>query len=179
MIVVLVVTLVSTSMFAQPSRRRPIAPGSAAAAESAVKEAMEELGEERKAFERDLKVLNFIRDSDKSLVDAMQPTVALQKAHDAISEAERLNGDFFLEQAIINARQEIDNALRSPGAADFARLRARLRDALGISSRLVVRNALRLQEETIGWLKVQELISMHLKTLADISGESLRASDQD
>jgi len=173
------VTLVSTPMFAQPSRRRPIAPGSAAAAESAVKEAMEQLGEERKAFERDLKVLNFIRESDKALVDAMQPTVALQKAHDAISEAERLNPDFFLGQAIIDARQEIDNALRSPGAADFPRLRARLREALGISSRLVVRNALRLQEETIGWLKVQELISLHLKTLADITGDSLRASDQD
>jgi hypothetical protein len=177
-LMVLVVTFVSTTLLAQrPSRRVPPSLGPAVSAERMVKEAMERLGEERKEYERDLKVLGHIRNSDKALVDAMQPTVALEKAHDGISEAERLNPDFFLGQAIIHARQEIENARRSPAAADFERLRALIRDALGISSRLVVRNALRMQEETMAWISVQELIATHLKTLADITGESLRASD--
>lgn len=177
-LMVLAVAYVSTAVLAQrPPRRMPPALGPAKSAEGMVKEAMERLGEERKEYERDLKVLGHLRNTDKALNDSMQPTVALEKAHDQVSEAERLNPDFLLEQAIIGARQEIENARRSPAAADFERLRALIRDALGISSRIVVRNALRMQEETMAWIAVQELIATHLKTLADITGESLRASD--
>lgn len=178
-LIVFVLLFVSTAAFAQGSRRRMPATGPAVSAQGMVKEAMERLGDERKEYERDLKVLNHIRNSDKALVDPMQPTVALEKSHDQIAEAERLNTDFFLAQAIIKARQEVDEARRSPGSADFERLRARIREALGISSRLVVRNALHLQEETMAWISVQELIATHLKLLADITGESLRASDQE
>ena len=179
MIVLLVVTLVSTAVLAQP-RRRPPAIGHAVSAESAVKEAIEQLGEEKKAIERDLAVLGHIRGSDRALGDTMQPSVAVQKAFEEISEAERLNADFFVRQGLIRARQALEDARRSPGAADFERLRGVIRtEALGPSSRLVVRNALRLQEETIAWIRVQEAINLHLKTLADITGESLRASDQE
>lgn len=179
--VLLVVTLVPTIVFAQPRGRRPIAPGSAYSAEIAVKEAIERLGEEKKAFERDLKVLGHIRNADKALVDTMQPTVAVEKAADEITEAERLNTDFVVRQGLIRVRQELENARRSPASADFGRLRNSIRgDGLGPSSRLVSRNALRLQEETLAWVKVQELISTHLRSLADITGDSLRATvDED
>lgn len=184
-LVVLVVTFVSmfvsTGLDAQqPRRRMPPPTGNAQSAEMAVKDAMARLIEEKKAIERDLKVLGHIRTADSALVDAMQPTIAVQKAFEEIAEAERLNGDFLLEQGLIRVRQALEEARRSPASANFEQLRSRIRDhALGPSSRVVVRNALRLQEETLAWMRVQELMAMHLKTLADITGDSLRASDQE
>lgn len=179
--VLLIVTLVSTTLFAQqPRRRMPPPTGDAHSAEMAVKQAMERLGEEKKVYENDLKVLGHIRNADGALVDSMQPTVAVQKAFEEISEAQRLNADFVVEHGLMRVRQELENARRSPLSADLERLRGQIRaQALGPSSRLVVRNALRLQDETLAWIKIQELIAMHLKTLADISGESLRASDRE
>jgi hypothetical protein len=178
--VVLALTLVSTSLHAQRRHPRiPISDG-AASAEGALKQSMDRLVAEKKSMDRDLQVLAHIRGADRALTDPMQPTIALEKAHEEISEAERLNTDFLVGQGLIRVRQGVDDARRSPAAADFGRLRALIQDqALGPSSRLVVRNATRLQEETLAWIQVQELIAAHLKNLAQITGESLRASDQE
>jgi len=149
-------------------------------AEMAVKQAAERLGNMRKAIERDLKVLGHIRNSDNALVDPMQPGIAVQKAFEEMSEAERLNADPVLASGLIRARQRLDAARKSPATADFGHLRAVIREeALGPSSRLVVRTATLLQEETLAWIAVQEMIATHLKSLAEITGESLRASQQE
>ncbi len=149
-------------------------------AESAVKQAIQKLGNDRKAIELQLQVLAHIRASDRALTDPMQPTIAVEKAFEQISEAERLNMDFLLRQGLIKSRQELDAARKSPMSADFPRLRSIVRgDALGPASRLVVRTATVLQEDTVAWLAVQELIGAHLKSLADITGESLRAAQEE
>lgn len=149
-------------------------------AETAVKQAAERLANTRKAVEQNLKVLGHIRNSDNALVDPMQPGIAVQKAFEEMVEAERLNGDPVLATGLIRARQRLDEARKSPATADFGRLRAIVRDeALGPSIRLVVRTATVLQEETLAWIAVQEMIATHLKSLAEITGESLRASQQD
>jgi len=178
MFVVLAVALVATTLPAQtPPRRMPRPPVGVSSAEMAVKQAAERLADERRVMERDVRVLGLIRGADRALVDPMQPSIAVEKSFDFIGEAERLNGDPYVRQGLIRARQELEAARRSPGSADFGRLRAVIDTALGMSSRLVVRNATRLQEETIAWIAVQELIATHLKTLSDITGDCLRASD--
>lgn len=177
----LVLVVISTSLFAQPRppRRSGIHMQGVAAAEVAVKQAAERLVHTRKAMERDLKVLQHIRASDRALIDPMQPSIAVQKAFEEISEAERLNVIPPLAIGIIKARQTVDAARKSPASADFGRLRATIRDdALGPFQRHVVRAATQLHDETVAWLAVQELISTHLKSLADITGEGLRAADE-
>ncbi|HEX6100530.1 MAG TPA: hypothetical protein VF432_29715 [Thermoanaerobaculia bacterium] len=149
-------------------------------ADAVLKQSIEHLGIEKKNMDRDLQVLARIRAADRALTDPMQPSVAVEKAFEEISEAERLNADFYVQQGIIRVRQEMAAARRSPASADFGRLAALIREhALGPASRVVVRNAIRLQEETLGWIAVQEKIATHLKMLAEITGESLRASDQE
>lgn len=149
-------------------------------AEMAVRQAAERLGNTRKAIEQGLKVLSHIRNSDNALVDPMQPGIAVQKAFEEMAEAERLNGDPVLASGLIRARQRLDEARKSPATADFGRLRAIIRDeALGPASRMVVRSATILQEETLAWIAVQEMIATHLKSLAEITGESLRAAQQE
>ena len=149
------------------------------AAEMAVKQAAERLVDTRKALERELQVLTHIRASDKALIDPMQPIIAVQKAYEEISEAERLNANPYLAPGIIRARQVVDAARKSPATADFGHLRATIRDdALGPVQRNVVRGATQIHEETVAWLSVQELISTHLKSLADITNEGLRAADE-
>jgi hypothetical protein len=141
---------------------------------------MERLGAEKKAMDRDLAVLAHIRAGDRALTDPMQPTIAVEKAHEELSEAGRLNVDFLVGQGLIRVRQGLEDARRSPATADFGRLRSLIQEqALGPSSRLVVRNATRLQEETLAWIQLQDLIATHLKTLAQITGESLRASNEE
>jgi hypothetical protein len=181
LLAVLAVTLVCASMQAQRPPRRPgMATPGVNAAEAAVRQAIERLGNDKKAIDRDLEVLARIRASDRVLIDPMQPTIAVQKAFEEMVEAERLNQDFLLRQGLIRSRQELDAARNSPGTADFARLRALIRDqALGPSSRLVVRTATRLQEETMAWITVQELMTAHLKMLSEITGESLRAAQEE
>lgn len=149
-------------------------------AETAIKQAIEQLGGEKKAIERELKVLGHIRHADAALTDPMQPSVAVQKAFEEISEAERATGDHVVRSGLIRTRQAIEDARRSPGTADFGRLRSLLqRDALAPASRLVVAMATQLQEETLAWIRVQELIATHLRALAEITGESLRAAQQE
>jgi hypothetical protein len=179
MFVVLAVTLLSMPLLAQRRPRIPISDGPPSA-EAILKESIERLGAEKKAMDRDLQVLARLRAADRALTDPMQPTIAVEKAFQEIAEAERLNVDFYVQQGVVRARQEMEAARRSPAAADFGHLRAIIREhALGPASRVVVRNAIRLQEETLGWIAVQEKIATHLKMLAEITGESLKASDQE
>lgn len=179
------VTIVATPLLAQPRERRQppyrIPPNAGAGtAEAAVKQAMEQLANVRKAFERDLEVLTHLRTADAALVDNMQPTVSVQKAYEEVEKAKLLNPEFTVMQGVIKAERELEGARRSPIGADFGHLRLVLRDeALGPASRLVVRNALRLQEETTAWIKVQELIAAHLHALNDIASESLRESQKE
>jgi len=149
-------------------------------AETAIKGAIEKLGNDRKAIELMLQVHAHIRGADRALVDPMQPSIAVQKALEEISEAARKNTELVLAQGLIRARDEVDGARRSPSAADFGRLRGVIREeALGPSSRLIVRQATALQQETLAWIGVQELIATHVKSLAEITGEGLRTAQEE
>lgn len=153
--------------------------GSAQSAEIAVKQAMEQLASFRKMYDRDVEVLNNLRGADDALADAMQPSNAIQKAYESVEHAKALGPDFLVMQGVIKIERELESARRSPMSADFGRLRSVLRDeALGPAIRLVARNALRLQEETLAWMRVQELIAAHVRTMTEIAGESLRAAQK-
>jgi len=109
----------------------------------------------------------------------MQPSTALEKAHERLGKAKTMNSEFVVQQGLIKALQEVDSARRSPGMTDFGRLRATVRtEAGGPSARLVARNALRLEEDILAWLRIQELIAQHLRALSEVTGESLRATQQ-
>ena len=149
------------------------------AADAAVKQAAEQLGNDRKQIERDLQVLVHLRAADAALADSMQPSVAIQKSFESVEEAIRFNNDFVVRQALSRARTALEEARRSPGSADFGRLRGFMREALVSASRVTMRNATRLHEESTAWLGVQEQISGHLRVLAEITGESLRASQEE
>lgn len=177
--------IVSMPLFAQvpPPRRgvviRPSRGPQAFTAEAAVKQAMEQLGEEKKIYDRDLEVLKHLRNADIALTDPMQPNNAIEKAFDEVGTAKGLNPDFLVYQGCVKAAQALEDAKRSPMSADFGRLRATLRsEATGPATRVVARNGARLQDETLAWIRIQELISSHLRQLAEITSESLRAAEQ-
>jgi hypothetical protein len=176
----LLLLAVATALVAQPSSRpRRIMPH-ANSAEMAIKQAAEQLATEKKMFERDIEVLRRLRNADAALADAMQPATAIQKAYEEVDAAKSLGAEFLVMQGVSRTLHLLEEARRSPGAADFGRLRSILRDqALGPASRVAVRNALRLQEETLAWMRVQELISVHLRTISEITSESLRAAQQE
>ncbi|HYC91009.1 MAG TPA: hypothetical protein VEO54_17450 [Thermoanaerobaculia bacterium] len=160
--------------------RRPAAMMGPGAAENGVRQAAERLGNERKGIEITLRGLQHIRNSDRALIDPMQPAIAVQKAFEELSEAERLILDPALRAGLIRARQALEAARNSPATADFGRLRATVRtEALGPVSRAVIRSATGLHEETLAWIAVQEQIATHLKTLSEITGESLRAAQEE
>jgi hypothetical protein len=169
--------VVAASAFPQ-TRVRP--PGPAVFnAEMAIKQAVEAAGTQRKAIDRDLEVLVHLRAADVALTDPMQPSNAVQKAYEEVDKAKSLQPEFNVFQGVIKVERELENARLSPMGADFGRLRALLAEhALGPASRVVTRNALRLQEETLAWLKVQELISAHVRGMTEIAGESLRAVEK-
>jgi hypothetical protein len=183
-------TIVMTIVFAgmtlplfaqQPPRMRPNpqAARRAAGAEAAVKEAMEQLVAEKKVYERDVEVLARLRAAEQALLDEMQPNVSIQKAWDEVQASKRNGADFLVMQGIVRAERELEGARRSPNTADFGRLRGILRgEAIGPATRVVVAHALRLEDEALAWIKVQELISAHLRSLSEIAGESLRASQR-
>ena len=166
----------------QPRRVRPRDPRlryQAEAAEGIVKEAARLLVEQRKLYERDIKVLAHLRNADDALADAMQPSSALQMAYEEVDKALSLEPEFLVKQGVIRMRQELDAARDSPTNADFGRLRSLLREeAFGPASRVAIRNAAELQEETVAWLKVQVLVADHLRSLSEISSESLRAAER-
>lgn len=180
----LVLALLPIPLFAQreppPARgvRYVSRPGAqAVAAEMAIKQAMEQLGIEKKIYDRDLEVLRHLRAADEALADPMQPLIAIQKSYEEVGEAKSLRPEFQVYQGVIKAQEEIHNARLSPASAEFGRLRAMLRsEAITPAVRAVARNGLRLHDETLSWLRLQELIATHLRTLAEIVGESLRAA---
>jgi len=96
-----------------------------------------------------------------------------------VGAAKALRPEFATMQGVIKAQEELENARRSPASADFGRLRASIRsEAIAPAVKVVARNGLRLQEETLSWLKVQELIATHLRTVAELTGDNLRAAQQ-
>ncbi|MDQ6800966.1 MAG: hypothetical protein M3041_09035 [Acidobacteriota bacterium] len=148
-------------------------------AEGAVKQAMQQLGETKKICERDIGVLAHLRAADDALADTMQPTNAIQKAYEEVGAAKALSPEFFVMQGVVKSERVLEEARRSPMTADFGRLRSVLRDeALGPASRVAVRDALRLEDEALGWLRVQQLIADHLRSIAEISNQSLRAAER-
>ena len=148
-------------------------------AAAAVKIAIEQLTNQKKQYDRDIEVLKHIRAADSALVDPSQPMNALQKAFEEIEKAIALVPDFVVMQGLVKTRQLFEDARRSPGAADFGRLRALLTQlAERPATRVVVGNVSRLEEDILSWLKVQEAISVHLRTLSEIAGENLRVSQE-
>lgn len=147
-------------------------------AEMAVKSALEQLAVDKKLFERDIQVLVHLHQADDALSDTMQPANAIQKAYDHVGKAKSLEPEFLVMQGVIKIHQELESARRSAGMADFGRLRTILREAEGPAARVAARNALMLEEEILAWMKVQELISQHVRSVSEIVGESLRAAQQ-
>ena len=175
--------LVSVAAFSQTSRNRPPGPRptfpGAQSAEMAVKQSMEQLAAMKKFVDRDAEVLGHLRTADDALADAMQPSIAIQKAYEEVVKAKSLNPEFLVMQGVIKSERELEGARRSPVSADFGHIRSVLRDeALGPATRVVIRHAQRLQEETVAWIKVQELIAAHLRALSEIASSSLQASQK-
>ena len=168
-------------MAAQPSRGRPPRPASpnADVAEAAVKQAAMQLGELKRVAEKDVNVLMHLRTADDALVDPMQPTNAVQKAYEEVDAAKGLGPDFLVMQGVVKTERALEDARRSPMSADLGRVRATLRDeALGPAARVAVRNAIRLEDEMLAWLRVQQLIADHLRQISEISNQSLRAAER-
>ena len=162
-----------------PRVARPRPSQSADLAESAVKQASEQLVVIKKTCERDIGVLTHLRAADDALADPMQPANALQKAYEEVDAAKTLVPEFFVMQGVVKSGRALEDARRSPMTADFGRLRAILRDeAVGPASRVAVRDALRLEDETLAWLRVQQLIAEHLRSISEISNQSLRAAER-
>lgn len=185
LVVVVLLSTFSLPLVAQPSPSRRVPerqlPPSmpASTAESAIKQAMQQLAAVRAKYDRDLDVLRHIHAADEALIDPMQPNNAIQKAFEEISAAKALNPEFLVMQGVLAAERELEAARLSPATTDFGRLRGIIRtEAAGPAVRLVARNGAVLQEETLAWLRVQELIASHLRTVAEISAESLRAAQQ-
>ncbi len=148
-------------------------------AEGAVKQAMQQVAAMKARYDRDLDVLRHLRAADEALTDPTQPNNAVQKALEEIGAAKTLNPEFLVMQGVINAERAVEAARLSPATADFGRLRGTIRtEAIGPVTRVVARNGAILQEETLAWLRVQEMIASHLRTIAEISAESLRAAQQ-
>jgi hypothetical protein len=183
-VVVLLIATLSVPLIAQPSSSRRLErPQSrsmqAGTAESAIKQAMEQLAATRAKCDRDLEVLRHVRAADDALIDPMQPHNSIEKALEEISAAKLLNPELLVQQGLIAGERALEGARLSPGTADFGRLRGIIRtEAAGPAVRVVARNGAALQEEALAWLRVQELISSHLRTVVEISAESLRAAQQ-
>jgi hypothetical protein len=140
---------------------------------------MDQLAAEKKTYDRDLEMLRHLRLADEALTDPMQPNNAIQKAYEEVGRAKSLVPELFVLQGVTRVEKEVETARLSPATTDFGRLRGILRtEVIGPASRLVARDGARLQEETLSWIRVQELISAHLRQLAEISAESLRAAAQ-
>lgn len=173
--------VIASSAFAQPSPPMRVRPTGQHVnnAEMAIKQAVEAAGMMRKAMDRDLEVLTHLRAADVALTDPMQPFNAMQKAYEEVDKAKSLRPDFDVYQGVIKVERELESARLSPASADFGRLRALLAEhALRPAARVVTRNALRVQEETLAWMKVQELISTHVRTMTELAGDSLRAVEK-
>ena len=144
----------------------------------AIKESSEQLAAVKETFEKDIAVLTHLRNADAALADAMQPDTAIQKAYEEVKAAREICPEFLVKQGAIKMEQELESARRSPMSADFGRLRSLLRDeALAPASRVVVRDASHLEAETLAWLRVQELISAHVRALSELASAGLQAAE--
>ena len=180
---------VSLPLFAQAPPRRVLRPGPtpfADNAEMAIKQAAEQLTAIKKITDRDLAVLDHIRVADGALTDPMQPFNAIQKAYEEVDAAKTLleaarsqPAEFAVYQGVIKTERELESAKLSPMTADFGHLRLVVGgEALGPARRAALRDAIRVQDELLAWLRVQQLISDHVKALSEISSQTLRASEQ-
>lgn len=176
----LALLLLTVPLVAQPARtvRRPLLRPETA--EQLVKQSAEQLVEEKKVYDRDIAVLRHLQSADEALADDMQRANAIQKAFEEVGKARQIGSSSQLvAQGLIRMTNELESARRSSANADFGRLRSLLREhASGPASRVARANALKLEEEMLAWLKVQELVSVHLRQMAEVSGESLRASQE-
>ena len=174
---------ISLPMLAQtPPPRRVIRPGPIPFvdnAESAIKQAADALANTKRIVDRDVAVVEHLRAADAALIDPMQPNNAVQKAYDEVNAAASPIPDFLVYQGIQKMQHELESARRSPMTADFPHLRSIMaNDALGPARRVAVRDAIRIEDELLAWLRVQQMISDHVKTLSEISSQTLRASEQ-
>lgn len=174
--VLLLVTTYSVSAQPRGGRRPPVR--SADLAERAIVGASEELENMQKIYERDVKALAHLRAAQTALTDAMQPAAAIEKAYENVDDAKRLLDaePGAVMQAIRVAHDALVSARRSPSSADFDRLRTLVNAATLPAARIAARNALELEEQILSWIKVQQLISNHLRRMSEIAGESLRAA---
>lgn len=178
-LLLIVIAFPAVAQTARPKMMPRIPTTRADAAEMAVKQAAEDLARMKKRVETDIDVLADIRGADKALTDPMQPTIAVDKAYEDIEKAKMLGPEFLVEQGVIKAERELESARRSPTTADFGRLRAVIQEeALGPASRLVVREASALSDQTAAWIRIQQQISDHLRVLSDTVAEALKAADQ-
>jgi len=175
-----VLVLFAVPLFGQRSQRpRYFSSPQPAIAEQAVKTAMDALANEKKLYDRDLSVLQHIVAADEALGDTMQPNNAIQKALDEMTAAKVLMPEFVVMQGVDKAYAALEDARRSPFAADFSHLRSVVHsEAQDPAVHAVARNAAKLQDDILGWIKVQELISAHLRGLTEISAASARAAQQ-
>ena len=175
-----VVILIALPVFAQGPPRRPTRGTSFAdSAENSIKQASEQLANIKRLCERDIAVLQHLRAADNALTDPSQPNNAMQKAWDEVEAAKGLQPDMLVYQGIGNVEKTLASAKLSPPTADFGRIRSQLRtDALGPASRAAIRDASSVQDEILAWLRVQQLIGDYVRTMSEISGQALKASEQ-
>lgn len=175
----LTVVLFTLPLLAQQRVTPRRLPARATTAESVIKQAADLLVDEKKIYDRDVAVLRHLQTADEALVDDMQRHVAIQTAFEEVAKARELGADFRVAPGLSKMANELESARRSIASADLGRLRSLLREhALAPAARVARENALKLEEEILAWLKVQELIAVHLRQMSEISGESLRTSQK-
>ncbi|HVT02067.1 MAG TPA: hypothetical protein VHL58_01685, partial [Thermoanaerobaculia bacterium] len=79
-------------------------------AEMSIKQAAQQLGAEKKAFERDIEVLRHLRAADEAMTDPMQPTTSVQKAYEEVGAAKALVTDFLVKQGVVRMDEELERA---------------------------------------------------------------------
>lgn len=152
--------------------------------ETIVKDASRRLAEQKKIVDADLEVLALLRAADVALTDPMQPNVALQKAIDHVDKAQTIipfhQENHWVRQGLISMDRALDDAKRSPGAADFGRLRFLLhRDCVAPAARVAIKHSSSLQQELASWIVAQEWITAHLQLLQQVSAEAILAAQED
>lgn len=160
--------------------RQMFGPSYAESVSGQVNEAAKRLVDWKKLVDGDLEALALFRAADVALTDPMQPSVAIQKALDAVLDAKRALRESPFNMAVRNGAVKMEGVLedarRSPADADFERLRVLLREhCTGPATRLVAGHAAVLHEETVAWIAAQERIATHLRQLTETAAATLRA----
>lgn len=152
--------------------------------ETIVKDASRRLTEQKKIVDADLEALALLRAADVALTDPMQPSVALQKALDHVDKAKAIlpvhQENHWVRQGLIAMERALADAKRSPGAADFGRLRFQLhRDCVAPATRVALKHSSSLQQELASWIVAQEWITGHLQLLQQVSADAILAAQGD